>query len=167
MDNWYILQIILDIYLCGFVLYYILAYRKKEYSVIKKQHLKEETETKKINDTLKEFLKETEVASLDMIEAFKGEHHAIKQSINYLNMKMEELNNAATNSKKLLNTIKEEIPNNEIRKKQDKLKYKEAGSLLSKGFAPAVVAKKMDMPIGEVKLINRLHMSAKQSQMGV
>ena len=102
MDNWVILQILLDIYLCGFILYYIFYYRKKEYTLLKKNRLREETESRKINETLKEFLRDSEVASQGMIEAFKKEHNSIKQSINYLNLKMEELKTASTKSEKIL-----------------------------------------------------------------
>jgi len=159
MDQWYILQIILDIYLCGFVIFYIVSYRKKEFELLKKQRLREETETKKINDSLSGFLKDSEKATIDMIDAFKKEHLAIKQSINYINLQMEELHKASEASKKLLTTVKENIPTEEIRLRQKKLQYADASNLLSKGFAPAIVAEKLKIPIGEMELINKLHTS--------
>lgn len=157
MDKWYILQIILDIYLCGFVVYYMIAYRKKEYDLLKQQRVKEESEITKIQETLKGYLETSEAASKDMIDAFQNEHHAIKQSINYINLKMDELNKAVKESERLLNAFKEEVPTTEIRERQNQIKYAEAKELLQKGFSPIVVSEKMKLPIGEVDLLNKVY----------
>jgi phage-related tail protein len=156
MEKWYILQIILDIYLCSFVIYYIVSYRKKEYAILKDVHDKDESDSKRINETLKNFLVESEAASQEMIQAFKQEHTAIKQSINYINMKLDELNDASKESDKILKNFKEEIPTDEVRTRQDKLKYQEAANLLREGFAPGIIASRMKMPVGEVELVSRL-----------
>jgi len=155
MDNWFILQIILDIYICGFVVFYIISYRKKEFDLLKRQKLREVTETRRINETLKDFLKDSEAATLEMIDAFKKEHHSIKQSINQLNLKMEQLDRATKSTKDLLDSVKEQIPDEEVRYQQEKLRYREAASLLSKGFAPTIVAEKLKMPVGEVELVSK------------
>lgn len=164
VDLWYILQIILDIYLCGFVIFYIVSYRKKEFALLKKHRLREEAETQKINATLKDFLKDSEKVSFGMIEAFQKEHQSIKQSINYINLKIEELNSASVETSKLLNSFKEKIPNEDVRGKQQQLRYQEAANLLSKGFTPAIVAEKMNIPIGEIQLISKINTGAHRAQ---
>lgn len=77
-------------------------------------------------------------------------------------MKMEELNRASLTSKKILASFKEEIPSEEVQESQKKLQYREATNLLKKGFAKPIIAEKLNLPIGEVELINKLNSSAFQ-----
>ena len=73
MDHWYILQIILDIYLCGFVIFYIVSYRKKEFELLQKQRLREEAETKKIPYMCITGDKEVENSTISIRKRRKGD----------------------------------------------------------------------------------------------
>ena len=151
MDFWSFLQIVIDIILLVIIYFYLI--RDKNRRITPRFEELNEERFNLLSDAISQISHESKKALDDMRKDLDKEKRSLQQVLRKSEAKREELNRSIQEANQSLSGFIKLISGNHKNSDMDNDKYAQAMKLADKGFSADEIAKKIQLPTGEVELL--------------
>jgi hypothetical protein len=106
---------------------------------------------------LQDLMDRSETMSRQMTALIDGKQQDIQERLEDAEVHLHKIKQATEKSEKVARIFQDQIPHQEILQKQNTARYHEAAKLSNQGFSADDIAKRIDLPRGELDLIVKVN----------